>query len=59
MKVTVEEAARILKCSKANVYQQIKKHKIKTTKEMKDAKYMATRKVNTLVFELNDLINKQ
>lgn len=58
MKVTVEEAARMLKCSKANVYQLIKKHGIKTETEMRDAKYMARRKMQTLVFELSDLLNR-
>jgi hypothetical protein len=59
VKVTVEEAARMLGCSKANVYQQIKAHKIKTQTEMRDAKYLATRKIKMLVFELSDLTNKR
>lgn len=58
MKVTVDEAAKILKCSKANIYQQIKKHNIKTEMVMKEIRYIGARKTRKLVFELDDLTNK-
>ena len=59
MKVTIDEAARILKCSKANVYQLIKKHQIKTKTEDREAEYTATRKMQKLVFELEDLTERE
>ncbi len=59
MKVTIDEAAKILKCSKANVYQQIKAHRIKTELEDRVAEYTATRKIKKLVFELDDLKNRK
>lgn len=59
MKVTVEEAAKRMKCSTTNVYQQLKFHGIQTETEIKEVEYLTTRRVKRKVFELEDLIRKR
>jgi len=59
MKVTIDEAAAKLRCSRANVYQQLKKFEIATETELRDVEYTATRKLKKLVFELGDLQAKR
>lgn len=59
MKVTIDEAAKILECSRANVYQQLKKFGITTETETRDVEYTTSRKLKKQVFELDDLQAKR
>lgn len=56
--VTVEEAAKILKCSKANIYQRLKAGKVKTKRATKEMSFMSTRRTSTMIFDLDDLLKK-
>ncbi len=58
MMVTVEEAAKILKCSKANIYQRLKAGKVKTERVNKEVSFISKRWTSTMMFELDDLAKR-
>ncbi len=53
--VTIAEAAKELGCSKANVYQQIKRHKIPTEKRARNLRAYSVRVVHTKHVDLDEL----
>ena len=55
MMVTVDEAAKILKCSKANIYQRLKADNVKTERATKEVSFMSKRRTSTMIFDLDDL----
>lgn len=58
MKVTVKEAAKILKRTEANVYQLLKKHNIETKLVDAEVEYHYKRRVKRFMFELEDLTER-
>ncbi len=58
MMVTVDEAAKILKCSKANIYQRLKASNVKTERVNKVVSFISKRRMSTMMFELDDLRKK-
>ena len=54
--VTIAEAAEALGCSKANVYQKIKRHGIATEKRPRNLRSYTTRVVHTKHVDLDELI---
>lgn len=55
--VTIAEAAKALGCSKANVYQKIKRHGIATEKKPRNLRAYTVRVVHTKYVDLNALIS--
>ena len=55
MMVTVDEAAKILKCSKANIYQRLKAGNVKIERATKEVSFMSKRRTSTMIFDLDDL----
>lgn len=54
--VTIAEAAEALGCSKANVYQKIKRHGIPTEKRARNLRAYTVRVVRTQHVDLDELI---
>lgn len=54
--VTIAEAAEALGCSKANIYQKIKRHGIATEKKPRNLRAYSVRVVHTKHVDLDELI---